>query len=371
MARSTNRIFGFDGLRAIAFLLVFVSHKIPNFYTGAYGMTGVWIFFVLSGFLITRILARSRENIENGGSTYGRSLIDFYVRRAGRIFPPYYTLLIVITVLAAMGLVDIGLRSAFLSNWFFLSNVYIQTRWWPAALGHLWSLSVEEQYYLIFAPIALAVPRTRLGTLCMIMLIVGTVVDIGAYFYGANFITFSVDSSINFALFAIGGLAGLAVRPLPDWLKSAPAVWINIAIIGIMPFLMTDANDEFLLTDGRPLAILFAILLLQISQDQSSALVRALSWTPLHRLGLISYGAYLYHYPISSGSILSHLGLGAEVTQTPWLTVPMDFALTIIAATLSYRYIEQPIRNWSRRLADGRVEPSRMTRTADGSASLG
>lgn len=369
MARSDNRIFGFDGLRAVAFLLVFVSHKVPNSYTGAYGMTGVWIFFVLSGFLITRILARSREGIEDGKGTYRGFLIDFYIRRTGRIFPPYYALLIVVSILAAFGYFDIGPRSEFLANWVFLSNVRIETRWWPTALGHLWSLSVEEQYYIIFAPIALFAPRTRLTMVCFCMLVFGVVVDISAHIYGANFITFSADSSVNFSLFAIGGLAGLLARPLPDWLKSGHAVWINVALIGIAPFLMTNENDEFLLANGRPLGILFAVLLLQISQGQSSALVRSLSWTPLHQLGLISYGAYLYHYPISSGPLLAYLGF--EEAQDPalwlWLKTTMDLGATIIAATLSYRYLEQPIRNWSRRLADQWIERSSLTRSATAS----
>lgn len=365
MARSDHRIFGFDGLRAIAFLLVFVSHKVPNSYTGAYGMTGVWIFFVLSGFLITRILSRSREGIENGKGTYRGFLIDFYIRRTGRIFPPYYALLIVVSVLAAFGHFDIGTRSEFFANWVFLSNVRIETKWWPTALGHLWSLSVEEQYYIIFAPIALCAPRTRLTMVCICMLVFGVVVDIGAHIYGANFITFSADSSLNFSLFAIGGLAGLVAGRLPDWLKSDSAVWINVVLIGITPFLMTNENDEFLLANGRPLGILFAVLLLQISQDQSSALVRGLSWMPLHQLGLISYGAYLYHYPISSGPLLAYLGI--EEAQDPalwlWLKTTMDLGATIIAATLSYRYLEQPIRNWSRRLADQWIERSSLTRS--------
>ena len=365
MARTASRILGFDGLRAIAFLLVFVSHKAPSAETGAYGMSAVWIFFVLSGFLITGILARLREDIENASSTFKASIVDFYIRRTGRIFPPYYALLFVIALLAALGLVSVGARSAFLSNWLFLSNVYIAMRWWPDALGHLWSLSVEEQFYLLFAPIALTVPRPRLGLVCVIVLFLSAAVDIGAYLYGVDFITFSVASSVNFGLFALGGLAVLAAsRPLPRWLGCAPATWINVALISAAPFLMSNPNDEFLLTHGRPLGLLFALLLLQIAQSQSSVLVRALDWTPLRRLGVISYGAYLYHYPLSSASILAGLGLGAAAKL--WLTMPLDLFLTIVVATVSYRYLEQPIRNWSRRTADARV-----SQAADASASRG
>src|ERR1700677_2859176 len=95
-----GRIRGFDGLRAIAFLLVFVSHKVYFAHATCVGDIGVWLFFVLSGFLITTILARSRCEIEEGCSSIYGSLWRFYLRRVARIFPTYYLLLALVAVIS-------------------------------------------------------------------------------------------------------------------------------------------------------------------------------------------------------------------------------------------------------------------------------
>ena len=181
-AMKSFRIRGFDGLRALAFLLVFISHKAPSPVTDRYGTAGVWIFFVLSGFLITRILAEARGGIDAGRSSFRSSLSRFYVRRTARIFPVYYVFLAVVTVAGLWGLVEVGSPARQLSNWFYLSNIYIGLNGWETRLGHLWSLAVEEQFYLLFAPLALACPLTSIA--CCLLL------DPGRLFDGACILAF-------------------------------------------------------------------------------------------------------------------------------------------------------------------------------------
>src|SRR5262249_12886567 len=148
---STERILGFDGLRAIAFLLVFVSHKVPLAVTERYGHIGVWLFFVLSGFLITRILMLSRHAIENRREGLRSHLFNFWTRRSLRILPIYYVFLAVMTLLARLGLAEVGPIKRQLANVFFISNFYIEKNGWNSGLGHLWSLAVEEQFYILLA----------------------------------------------------------------------------------------------------------------------------------------------------------------------------------------------------------------------------
>jgi len=117
MTTKDQRIRGFDGLRALAFLMVFVSHKMPTVRTDAVGTAGVWLFFVLSGFLITRILARFRERIETGSESVSGGLSAFYLSRTARIMPVYYAFLAVLSVLSQLGHIELGEKGRQLSYW--------------------------------------------------------------------------------------------------------------------------------------------------------------------------------------------------------------------------------------------------------------
>jgi peptidoglycan/LPS O-acetylase OafA/YrhL len=155
-----DRIRGFDGLRAIAFLLVFASHKIHFAHADSAGDVGVWLFFVLSGFLITRILARSRSEIEIGISTVRKSLRHFYLRRTARIFPPYYLLLAFFAAASLFVQIDHFGMLEKLAYLLYGTNILVAARGqWVGDFGHLWTLAVEEQFYLLFAPLVLLVSR--------------------------------------------------------------------------------------------------------------------------------------------------------------------------------------------------------------------
>ena len=143
-----------DGIRAIAVLLVIVSHWFPGGFASRYvlGSIGVDIFFVLSGFLITRILIAERLKFSAAPSTYSRlkSIKNFMVRRSLRIFPIYYLLLILLVLCANQ------FPNPVAQDWkwyfFYLQNIlfYINQGWPGGKLSHLWSLAVEEQFYLFW-----------------------------------------------------------------------------------------------------------------------------------------------------------------------------------------------------------------------------
>ena len=342
-AMKSSRIGGFDGLRALAFLLVFISHKAPSPVSDRYGTAGVWLFFVLSGFLITRILAEARGGIEAGRSNFHSSLSRFYVRRTARIFPVYYVFLAVVTVAGLWGLVEVGSPARQLSNWFYLSNVYIGLNGWETRLGHLWSLAVEEQFYLLFAPLALACPLRRLHLACLS--IIGASVTAHAYlfFTGASDGRFDTDSLVNFGLMGIGGLAGLwADRPLPRLLRGDGPLVLALALILAMPVLFssTAAWIHF----ARLSCVLNGLLLVQIYQLQNGRITKLLDLYPIRQLGIISYAAYLFHPLINLSELADYLGHPIHVRRS--LTILADLAATIVLALASWRTLEQPVRKW-------------------------
>jgi len=347
---STSRIRGFDGLRALAFLLVFVSHKAISPLTDRYGTTGVWIFFVLSGFLITRILAEARGKIEAGRGSFISGLSQFYGRRTARIFPVYYVFLAVVTMLALRDLVEVGGPARQASNWFYLSNVYIELNGWQTQLGHLWSLAVEEQFYLLFAPLVLAAPLRQLPIACFSILAVSIAAHGYLFATGAWTVSFEAGSFVNFGLMGIGGLAGLwAERPLPRGLKGDGPLGLTLALILVMPVLFRSPESwgHF----GRLTCALNALLLVQIYQLQNGRITTLLDLFPIRELGIISYAAYLFHPVINLSEIFHHFGSSIEIRRS--LSMVLDLTATILLASMSWRILERPVRSWLISLFEG------------------
>jgi peptidoglycan/LPS O-acetylase OafA/YrhL len=164
---SLEHIPQLDLLRAIAVTLVIISHWLPgshvlNRYTPN-GMLGVVIFFVLSGYLITRILLSLRVKSRQGLLLKGKAVRNFYVRRALRIVPLYFAVLGIVTAL------DVGsFRENWAWHWTYLSNIYFYFHPGDISGYHIWTLSVEEQFYLVWPLIILFMPRRYLVTAMVI-----------------------------------------------------------------------------------------------------------------------------------------------------------------------------------------------------------
>jgi peptidoglycan/LPS O-acetylase OafA/YrhL len=352
MIGSKTRILGFDGLRAIAFVLVFISHKAHSGVGDRYGTAGVWLFFVLSGFLITRILANHRSDIEAGYSTVGASMQDFYIRRTLRIFPVYYLFLAILTVAASLGFLDLGGAWRQLSYWLYLGNIYIEFHDW-GPVGHLWSLAVEEQFYLLFAPLALLLPLKRLPLTCASLVALSVAAHLALLGVDAGQIHFDANSFVNFGLLGLGGLAGLAAdRPLPPILRSSAAIAAALVAYLALPALIP--RPEWL-QFGRMGGLLAALLLIQLHQSQTGLAVAWLNWAPLRRLGVISYGAYLFHPVIKCAPLVAAAGVHGAAAQG--LGALLDFAATVALAGLSWRYFEAPVRNLAGRGRPPAQEP--------------
>jgi peptidoglycan/LPS O-acetylase OafA/YrhL len=354
-----GRIRGFDGLRAIAFLLVFVSHKVKFGKADSFGDVGVWLFFVLSGFLITRILARARTETESGSSTFRNGLGRFYLRRTARIFPPYYLLLAFFAAVSLFIPIDYFGRSEKLAYFFYFTNILVAHRsQWIGDFGHFWSLAVEEQFYLAFAPLVLLTPRRHTASVCLAVVLVGIVAKIALEISAASPVSIDVNSLINFALIGMGGAIGLnASRPAPKWFIGSSAQVAVLSLYLALPVVFGAWPYLWPLL-GKLSAVLVGVLLFQIFQGQRSWFVAILEGALLQKLGRISYGAYLIH-PFLHFSVIEHLlqHVGVRTTPRP-IQVLAELAASLLFAAASWRYVEKPIIAWAARATSRGTEHS-------------
>lgn len=356
MRAKDARIRGFDGLRAIAFLLVFCSHKIHFAAADAVGNAGVWLFFVLSGFLITRILATARTNVENGLVTVTDSLYQFYSRRTARIFPAYYLILIFFVAASVFVAIDHFGRAEKVAYFLYATNLFVAARGWVGDFGHFWSLAIEEQFYLLFAPMVLLVPRRATMIVCLAMVATGLMTKIVLEVGGASAVSIDVNSLINFALLGFGGVVGLlGIRTAPKWLTSGQTQFGILCLYSTLPVAF-GTGLYFWPLFGKLSALLVGILLFQVFYGQQSWFVAVLESSPLRNIGRMSYGAYLIHPFLHFSALASLLtGFGVAIAIPRSLEVLAELAATLILAAASWRYLERPIMAWAAQVGGRRA----------------
>ncbi len=220
-----------DGLRGIAILSVLLHHfevRLPGLF--AWGPIGVRIFFLLSGYLITQSLWRLQEDAREAGGGYWPGLLGFHARRFARLTPVLYVML---ALACLMGLPEfrdaIGWHMAFLSNFYAL-----HAGKWPDAASHLWSLSVQEQFYLLWPFVILATPRKTLPWL-LLALFAGAFVFRAAImgFHASDFYRWVMLPGVidSFALGALIACAKKTGRPLP-FISGWTGLLIGLAAFG-------------------------------------------------------------------------------------------------------------------------------------------
>lgn len=332
-----------DGLRAVAVLAVLLFHCFPEVLSG--GFVGVDVFFVISGYLIGK--ASFSELLAGRYSAW-----KYFGRRARRIFP---ALLVMLASVLAAGwwlLLPIEYEllgkhvagaAVFISNWQFWREVgYFNTEATLKPLLHLWSLAVEEQFYLIL-PLLLLAGRRRprrlpwlIGGLALISFVSVSwrLADHRAWAY------FHLFSRCWELLLGVGLAylqSGLRARPLPlDW----PARWAPVASVLGLVLLLASAwgySEQTPFPGPSALAPTLGAALL-IAVGSTAPVNRALSWRPLVYVGLISYPLYLWHWPMLA---LLRLIDGGQIDVDSRLLV---FALTFPLAALTYHLVEKPLR---------------------------
>jgi peptidoglycan/LPS O-acetylase OafA/YrhL len=368
-----NRIAGFDGLRAIAVLMVFFQHRLFGD-IGEIGHLGVWIFFALSGFLIIGILAAQRARIESGASRFGAELKRFLFRRTLRIFPIYYLMLVVMCVLMAFGMASPELASGMPFHFAYLSNIWIGSvlHYWPGRYSHLWSLAIEEQFYLVFAPLLLLLAARRHRAVCLAIVAVGLGSLLAMRAAHWPEITIYTHPLTNFWLLALGGIGGLMITGKASRLRArlghgVTLFVLSLALVGFCATepMWSEVDSPLLFTlVSASYGVCIAALVCSLACCRNAVVIGLLETSWLVGFGRISYGFYLYHNLIPDLTRNHHAAAFFGGTVPAWAHVAGiagSFAISLAMAMLSWRLIEEPILRLKTQRAPA-ASPSRRER---------
>ena len=383
--QASTRLPALDGLRAIAMTMVVAQHchLLP------FGWTGVWLFFLISGYVITLGFVSGEYPGHGFAERYG----VFMARRAVRIVPAYLLYLAACAVvLLAIGryapLADLPTLLSFTFNWQMIFGFWPgHTDWAP--LGHLWTLSVEQQFYLFFPLLALALPQ-RWQTGVMLALVAAGPAIRWAWVQwlltqpggsDPGWLAFAVyaASPCHVDAFLIGALVA---RLEPQWRARPRACTalmlasLGVAIAYAVTYVLINRQlgasgieqlrnvySGILYGQGREVFVYLAVdlaalaaLLHVLRRGRASAW---LAWAPIAWVGRVSYGGYLFH-----ALVLWGLARALDIAVQPLplaqrlLFFVVGWSLTVLLASLSFRYVEQPLaRRW-------RAGGTRATRAA-------
>ena len=341
-ARDTGtHLPGLDGLRAVAVLAVLGYHLWPGLVPA--GFLGVTVFFVLSGFLITRLL------LAEHASTDTISLRSFWARRARRLLPAS---LATLTAVALIWMLEGWLTRAFaadilwsladLANWHTLaSGATYGAAGIDSPVLHFWSLAIEEQSYLVLPLVVWAVVRWRgwslrtLGRVVLVMLL-ASLAYTAVHHGNADLIYLSTFSRV--AELLIGVLLAIVVArrgTLPSD-RAWPVVG-SIALGGLLAVMATTSLDAPIYARGGLVVAALLAALALVGAVADGPLARVLGVAPLRAIGRISYAVYLFHWPI----LMAFREAGIDA----WYVAPITLAATFALAALSMAALEQPIRN--------------------------
>lgn len=341
-----------DALRAFSVMGVLVLHFIPAAADIVHlGPIAVRLFFVLSGFLITLILLRCKALLEDGGQGVWFTLRQFYARRFLRIFPAFYL---------ALGLayaLDVrAVRHALAWHASYLSNVYFALRGkWEGATSHLWSLSVEEQFYLFFPLVILLVPRRHLLKTLAGMALVGPLFRLAGALAGSNLLYPFIlpfgclDTLGAGAILALSFETGAGRRMARVGSTVGGPLLTTVVVFNYMGLAAVFVS---VLMDVA-VALVSVWLIARAAEGFGGAAGRVLGCRPVAYVGTISYGIYLYHkfvpavLPRAYVEVLPEWGgLGPFVVWT---------ACSVAVAALSWELFERPLNGLKRFFPYGRA----------------
>ncbi|HET6576829.1 MAG TPA: acyltransferase [Gemmatimonadales bacterium] len=362
-----------DALRAIAAGMVLLYHfwRPVREYVHLGGI-GVRVFFVLSGFLITGILLRSRQLVEARETHTGAALRRFYVRRVLRIFPLYYLALVIAWFGHVSGAREgMAWHAAYLSNVHFFFENAVHHGQWGGYVGHFWSLAVEEQFYLLWPWVVFFARRQWLPGIALGMAAVGPLFRLVVTAITGNdlapiLLPGCIDSLALGAYLAMTVAPGFESHPLVRPIGPA-ALWSGVLLFGAHQAAVHTGGLWLFRAVSFDLAVALAgvWLVARASQGFGGVAGRVLELGPLRYLGTISYGIYVYHrmLPDLLPRAARRLGYADLLAPLGDQTVPYVIfytAASVALAAVSWHCFEGPINRLKSRLED---PPPRLART--------
>jgi len=349
-----------DSLRAIAVFAVFCGHFsfIPSYLTRFihFGRLGVALFFLLSGFLITQILLKEREfKDQNHTSSFSHFRI-FYSRRALRIFPIYYLTLFVLALLHYPEVTEhLWVHLAYASNFGMCLMQLSFDR-----VSHLWSLCVEEQFYLVWPFVILFIPFKKIPYLIVGLILLGPIYKVAGSLYGISWIPLTRNPLGCIETLAGGALLAcyrqMKLQKNEDYLKKwgfrlGWPLLIGLQIIRGTRFYSTESYQIIYVTLlDITCALAFLPLLILASNGIKGFWGHILNSSVLRYIGKISYGIYLYHLPLNPvlKQLLPKVGIAPPL---PGLTLLLiHFTVVVGIASLSWFLIEKPLITFKRNI---------------------
>ena len=357
---SKNTVPGYmaqlDGLRAIAVAVVVLFHWTPEVKQTGLGGLGVQLFFVLSGYLITGILLKARTKAEESGVGKGQIIRSFYARRFLRIFPLYYLVILLAALLGSANVQHyLGWHLSYLTNF----AIFKEERWIGEA-SHLWSLAVEEQFYLLWPFVILYTPKRYLSATivgfillapafkltCLLLEVGGSrlgVLPVSSFHYlGAGSLLALYETSryvyrnerwrdhFSFFVKALGvaGLAGFMILHFSSGLHKGAPVWVLCKEFAVIA--------------------LFLSITLGAAQGFKGSAGKLLSSRLMVYIGQISYGLYLFHnfVPYFTERLFQYCGI--EITNSG-LLLTINLFVLLVVSSVSWRFFESKLNRFKDR----------------------
>lgn len=353
-----------DGIRFLAVGLVLIDHWLAEKNVLPLGQLGVTMFFVLSGFLITRILIQSKLKDDKTGRSHWFSVKQFIIRRSIRIFPIYFLAIFVLYFL------DVPpVRDTLVWCLTYTTNIYIATKQhWMGTIDHLWSLAVEEQYYLIFPYLILFLPTKNYKIILIGMIFLSVLLRLLLFLNGSPWMVQYVLMPTCLDSFGLGGLLAyfFAFQKETFFKEISTAKYLLMSTLLLFSFLFFSRQYQIStnqvhhfgnLVLERLIGSIFCFFLIAKAVNGYKGLMKwFLENSIVSYFGRISYGLYLYHNFVYNFFHTPQTSLVIRVlhkiqnaipsiTQNTVFELLYFFGITVFIATLSWFLIEKPVNN--------------------------